>query len=786
MSMSKQKQSVQKESNNLSNNNLTRNSSFIVFNNFQEGCLVLNNNLEYLYLNKAAERQSHKTLHEIVGKKLTDIWPGIEQSEVFGRIIACLEQQVPQIFEFDFTFLNLNNWFKISLQPIAEGVLILSTDITERKNTEISQLKEHEIYRQIFETDNAGKIISWTNGKYEINQALCHMLGYSEKELKDQALAYTTPVNEIEYLLSIIRSQFKDEKKHVRFNKGFTHKDGSIVWTDINSTLYYKNDCPDYFITTVTDISNQKKTEKALLKSEHILKLFVENAPAAIAMLDKNLQFIITSQRYLKDMEFNKDIIGQSFYDVFTNIPQKWKEAHEKCLNGETCYIPEDSFQKENGKTEWVQGEIHPWYEDDGEIGGLIIFSEIITKRILAEKALRKSEDLFNKAFHGSPSPMSITRKTDGTLIAANSSFLKLFEFSLKNPIGKINIETDLIGSENLSQIKKRMGKEGKINNLEINLKIHSKKNITVLLSMENIELAGELCYISTYQDITLLKQAELFLKEKNEEIESQNEEYQQLNEELVQINQELEEAKKRAEDSDHLKTAFLHNVSHEIRTPMNAIKGFVSLLKDNKFPIEKRKRYFDIIEQSSNQLLAIITDIIDIASIEAGHVKIFKTQVEINSVMNLIFDQYRPVAEKKGIQLICKNTLNNSEAIISTDETKVIQIITNLINNALKFTDKGEITFGYRLKNLTIEFYVKDTGIGIPLELREKIFDRFHQVESTKINSNGGSGLGLSIAKGYLDLLDGKIWTESQPGKGSTFYFTLPFENAIKQLSKV
>jgi PAS domain S-box-containing protein len=237
----------------------------------------------------------------------------------------------------------------------------------------------------------------------------------------------------------------------------------------------------------------------------------------------------------------------------------------------------------------------------------------------------------------------------------------------------------------------------------------------------------------------------------------------------------ELIAAKEKAEESDRLKTAFLHNVSHEIRTPMNAILGFSSLLSEPGITDAEKNQYIDIIFQSGNQLLSIINDIVDLAGIESGHIKIKIGRVNINSVLREMSEQYAYKVKSQNIGLNLKTPLSDEDSETMTDRTRLIQILSNLLTNAFKFTSTGEIEFGYRLENGFFEFFVRDTGIGIPGEYHSLIFERFYQVDSTVSRQYPGTGLGLSICRAYVGLLGGNIRVESESGKGSTFYFTIP-----------
>ncbi|MFH0843466.1 MAG: ATP-binding protein [Bacteroidota bacterium] len=242
--------------------------------------------------------------------------------------------------------------------------------------------------------------------------------------------------------------------------------------------------------------------------------------------------------------------------------------------------------------------------------------------------------------------------------------------------------------------------------------------------------------------------------------------------------------AKEKAEESDRLKTAFLHNISHEIRTPLNAIIGFSGFLDQPDISEDDRKEYIDIIFQSNNQLLSIINDILNISHIETGQAKLKISQVDINKVLKNLHRQFLPEAERKNVRIKIGKHREDCKAILQTDESKLIQIMSNLISNALKFTDEGYVEFGYVSKDDHVEFYVEDTGIGIAASEQPRIFERFYQVDKKDSRNYGGTGLGLPISKGYTELLGGKIWLKSELNSGSAFYFTIPCSHLHQEVS--
>jgi PAS domain S-box-containing protein len=246
------------------------------------------------------------------------------------------------------------------------------------------------------------------------------------------------------------------------------------------------------------------------------------------------------------------------------------------------------------------------------------------------------------------------------------------------------------------------------------------------------------------------------------------------------QLEQELIKAKERAVESEKIKTAFLANMSHEIRTPMNGILGFAQLLSSENITKEDIREYTQVIDSNGKLLISLIDDIIDISKLETGHLKMNSDSIHLNQFLDDIYssvftDALR--AEKKDVNFHCVKAFDDDACTIETDQVRLRQIINNLIANAIKFTEKGSIEFGYGLKDLnTLLFFVKDSGIGIPPDKKQIIFDRFVQADLSATRKYGGSGLGLAISKGLVEMMGGTIWVESIADKGSSFYFTHPY----------
>jgi PAS domain S-box-containing protein len=247
-----------------------------------------------------------------------------------------------------------------------------------------------------------------------------------------------------------------------------------------------------------------------------------------------------------------------------------------------------------------------------------------------------------------------------------------------------------------------------------------------------------------------------------------------------------LIKAKEQAEESDRLKSAFLTNMSHEIRTPMNGIIGFTELLKEPNLSSDDQQDFIQTIQISGARMLNTINSIVDISKIESGLMAVDIKVTNINEKTEFTYKFFKPEVETKGLQFLFKYGLSAKEAIIKTDNEKVYGILTNLVRNAIKFTYEGSIEFGYEKKGEYLEFFVKDTGIGIPENQHELIFERFRQGSESHNRGYEGSGLGLSISKSYVEMLGGRIWVESEEGTGSTFYFTIPYNPVSEETTTI
>jgi PAS domain S-box-containing protein len=514
---------------------------------------------------------------------------------------------------------------------------------------------------------------------------------------------------------------------------------------------------------TQTILEKQKVTSKLLLQNELIdtsekkYQMLFNSANDAILILKDN-SFTDCNEKACEYFKLSKEVLlgkkveelssvfqydgqesGTKAYQVISEALngnlQQFEWQHKKS-NGELF----DAFVTLNKIT--IQGEsfIHCVVQD-------------ITIKKKTIETLKKSEYKYKSLFENSADGIIVFNE-QGVILELNNKICDILGYSREELILLKGYE--IIHSENLLnkeyEATQEQLQQGKTLIVQYRLR---KKDGSYIFTELSTKMIAEGQFLNIIRDIT----------------------------EKKKIVDELIIAKEKAEESDRLKSAFLANISHEIRTPMNGILGFSELLKEPSITGVEQRKYLEIIEKSGNRMLNIINNIVDISKIEAGSVEMTISETNINDQIEYAYTFFKPEAEKKGIQLIKNSSFIKQEAILNLDREKLYSILLNLIKNAIKYTDNGVIEIGYKLiksnESSYIEFYVSDTGIGISAAEQKVIFKRFFQADISDRNIRQGAGLGLSISKAFVELMGGNIRVESREGKGSVFYFTVPYSHS-------
>ncbi|MDG3582820.1 response regulator [Galbibacter pacificus] len=546
-------------------------------------------------------------------------------------------------------------------------------------------------------------------------------------------------------------------------NKATYDTDFRIVWPD-GSVHYIRakgslhrnaENEPLRMLGTNWDITAQKESQLELESSIKQNKLFIDEAPSAIAMFDTNMIYQAASKKWLKDYGITENVIGKSHYDVFPEIGDDWKKIHQECLQGAINTCDEAVFERADGTKQWITWKVKPWYKKANEIGGLLMYTANITqfkKNVLERLRLQDMLDQSNEvAKIGS---WEYDKETDYLAWSAMTKKIHevpesyapnrddAFNFYQKEDAEKLRTATD----EALQK--------GTSFDLELRF-ISAKSNrkwVRIIGRTKSFDKNNKVYGI--VQDISTIKAYESSL--------------------II--------AKQKAETANKSKSEFLANMSHEIRTPLNGIIGFTDLLMKTSLS-DSQGKYMQTVYNSANHLLDIINDILDFSKIEAGKLELNIEKVDILELCSQTMDIVKHQAHAKGLEILL-DISSTADRFVYTDSVRLRQILTNLLGNAVKFTHQGEVEMEVRYishapdnEKKRFIFSIKDTGVGIASHNLAKIFNAFDQEDASTTRKYGGTGLGLTISNRLLELMGSKLEVKSEPGKGSTFSFVIDFK---------
>jgi len=548
-----------------------------------------------------------------------------------------------------------------------------------------------------------------------------------------------------------------------------------------------------------------------LRQSDARMQVFIEHAAAAVAMFDLQMRYMTFSRRWLTDYGLDHTILGRSHYDVFPEIPERWKEVHRHCLAGSVERCEADPFDRADGTRQWLRWDVRPWRSDDGSIGGLMMFTEDITADLEATRVRETTVAVLNGITAGRPLQevlALITNLAESLDSDLRASVLLLRDdklYSVESPslpaaysaaIQGIAIGPE-VGSCGTAAWRRELVVCSDVwtdpkwaNWIELARKFELRScwsmpifggtgNATEPASRLRRVIGTLAMYHRTPRTPTA---HQVRLAQDLAHLAAVAIERWQSAEALRQSLAELEAARGNAEAANLAKSEFLANMSHEIRTPMTAILGFADVLADDEqhpLTTSQRRDALDAIRRNGDHLLAIINDVLDLSKIEAGKMTIERLAVEPMQVVQDVVSLLAERADAQGIQLEVAADGDLPRAIL-TDPTRLRQILLNLVGNAIKFTHRGSVrvTADVVATNADapmLRIRVTDTGVGMTASQAASLFGAFVQADTSTTRRFGGTGLGLRISKRLAAMLGGDIQVESAEGVGSTFTVTIP-----------
>ena len=503
---------------------------------------------------------------------------------------------------------------------------------------------------------------------------------------------------------------------------------------------------------------------KTLHESEEKYRSIYENSNIAILLTVTNGQILSANKFACKLFDLTEEeICKTNRNDLFDKTDPKLANLFEEMKKNGHAKGEHTLLKKDGTKFQVELSSVIFTDKDGNERISLVIRD--LTEHKLAEVALQESQGLYHSLVKHMPA--GIFRKdSEGRYIFVNSLFCKIQGLALDEIIGKTQHELFVYKVHSSS-----INSESNIAppTMEMQTDHHHKMIMKTGKSIEIEEIHtnpdGTTYYLQVIKSPVFSFDGKI--------IGTQGIQYDIT--ERKQTEAELIAAKEKAQESDRLKSAFLANMSHEIRTPLNSIIGFSGLICNQDFESERHADFAQLINNNGKILLTVINDILDISKIESGQIKVIKHKFSVRQLITSIHQDFSLNAANKGIDILIAPSNSKEELIFQSDKDRIRQILNNLISNAIKFTEKGRVIIGYKKINDFVQFYVKDTGIGIPKAHHNDIFERFRQIDTSTTRKYNGIGLGLPISKSLVELLGGSIWMESEEGIGSTFYFKLP-----------
>jgi PAS domain S-box-containing protein len=734
-------------------------------------------NAKVLYWNKTSAHFYGYTAEEAIGKSIKELTLTDEQEQEFIEIIRNIKKSNSPYGPYELKVRRKNGsvgwvWssvFSIPLDNKTSGFVSMDVEITERKQMESELIKAKELaeesekkYSSIVNILPDGVVIHCEGKVVFINDAALKITRFSSAdELLGKPVINFVHPDYREFAMERIKKSLIEKTNSDFTEEVFIDGKGNSVDVLVAGIPFLYQGKPA-MLTVFTDISKLKSTELALIEAkekaeenERRFRNSLEFSPIPLAVAKINGEILFLNKQFTDTYGYTQDdivtidqwyTIAYPDSDYRTTVLKDWREVLDSALKNNTATsVREHKVTCKSGEVKTVEVSMYP--EKDLFIG---LFQDV-TERKKAEQEIKNNHELVSLFIKMSPIYTYIKKvdQLESKVLYASENYIEMIGVTGTEMVGKTMY--DLFPYDFAKKISEDdwvVVSEGKILTLEEDL--NDKNYITIKFPINQ----GNRNLLAGYTiDITRIKKTE----------------------------NELKGAKEKAEESDRLKTAFLQNMSHEIRTPMNAIVGFSALLDQPDLTVEKRKNFTKIIHDATNQLLSIITDILSISSIETNQETTNIEKVSINEIILNLLSIFKPQAFNQNISLYSKKELTDKQSVVYTDKTKLTQILTNLITNALKFTHEGFIEFGYNLKGDILEFYVKDSGIGIKENMQGRIFERFLQANENINKKYGGTGLGLAISKAYTELLGGSIRVESELEKGSVFYFTIPYKSVYE-----
>ncbi|MFC1946876.1 PAS domain S-box protein [Chloroflexota bacterium] len=650
----------------------------------------------------------------------------------------------------------------------------------------IKEIREREevesLYKTLTENSTTGIYIVQKGKFVFFNEVFRINNGYTADELLGMNSLDLIHTEDREYVRRCATEMLKGLRTQP-YEFRMIDKSGNILWSweKVTSIIYNGERAA---LGNFIDITERKKTEEALSLSDAILKSIHES------VIGMDTEFNITYWNDICETTFGisaEEANGKFIGDLLQMVEEYEGQNDERLkILFEKGYNNEEQLYITPIRKVWVDVHIQA-IEQDGERVGWVTLASDISERKEMEKAIKENEERFSTIFYDNPLPMSIFSPITREVLDVNSAFAIQCGLSPEECREKpLDDLTGFVDPEKRDEISRQMYLNGRVDGFEAQMLLSSGEMRTMLLSSRLITLSGEEYFVTASNDITEQKRIEEQIQKTNKQLDKQNEKLHIQAEQLIQQQQELVEKNREIERANQMKSEFLASMSHELRTPLNAVIGFSELMLDGitgDVNDEQRECLNDILN-SGQHLLELINDVLDLSKVEVGKMEFRPVQLDVSDVINEAVQTVKSLLDQK--EHMVNVSVEEGIGRIYADKSRLRQVLLNLLSNATKFTHQGgTLDVTAVIKDGMCLIGVKDNGIGIKKEDQENIFKVFTQAEAIQDETPKGTGLGLTLTRQFLAAMGGEIWVESEYGKGSTFFFTIPFAEAVEVASE-
>ncbi len=643
------------------------------------------------------------------------------------------------------------------------GLAILGYDLTEKKESIDFLDDERRVFKALTENLKSAVYTFDENGFFTyVNPATERITGYSAGELKQMKFFDVVHPEHRDIVKQRGFARFERESENPTYEFKIISKDNSEKWIEITN-ISIKLGNKKVVLGSAVDITERKETEEKLKVEQAYLEKLFENSPEAIVITSNNGKVEHINHEFIRLFGYTKEEALGRFIDDLISPEERYKEASEKTdavAKGQRISA-ETVRRHKNGKLIQVSILGAP-IEVEGRQRAVYGIYRDISDRVKAQEALQESKAQLQYVLNNTK---DIILQVDlkGNFIFVNKTAELMTGYEQEELLKKSFY--DLVAGEYHQlieeRVRKRIAREPLTDSFKFEILTKHKDRIWIELTTSPVVKDNQVVGIQgVARNVS----------------------------QRIEFEEKLKQAKEKAEEADRLKSAFLANMSHEIRTPMNAILGFSRLLNNPSVSRDQQEEYIEIINSRGNHLLQVINDIIDLSKIDSNQLNLEIKEFNLNHFLNETYLNFsQKIKEKHGdkVEFKLEKGLNDSEAVIKLDKTRLEQVISYILINAIKYTEKGVIKLGYETDDNrnNLIFFVQDTGIGIPQDKQDLIFERFRQSDDSSTREYGGTGLGLSISKGLVELMGGSIWLKSEAGKGTVFYFSLPYSTSTETI---